>query len=162
MWAPFCEVRWRHYISSSGCGPDCLFVPESLETQVYFLSWDTTFLGKQLKQLYYTLIYPYLSYAVISWGSAYTSHLKMIQVKQNHIIHVLFFATLYGKSTESALLLMNLSDILTVENSFTLQLLKFSHQWHKKQLPSRFDEHLHYASDVKFLPYPLCGKRQLL
>ena len=22
VWEPFCEVRWRHYISSSGCGPD--------------------------------------------------------------------------------------------------------------------------------------------
>ena len=61
---------------------------------------------------------------------------------------MLFFAPLYGKSTESALPLMNLLDILTVENIFTLQLLKFSHQWHKKQLPSIFDEHLHYASDV--------------
>ena len=43
---------------------------------------------------------------------------------------------------------MNLLDILTVENIFTLQLLKFSHQWHKKQLPSIIDEHFHYASDV--------------
>ena len=62
---------------------------------------------------------------------------------------MLFFSTLYGKSTESALPLMNLSDYLTVENIFTLQLLKFSHQWHKKQLSmSIFDEHLQYASDV--------------
>ena len=90
---------------------------------------------QQLKQLYHNLIYPYLSYAVISWSSAYTSHLKKIQVKQNHIIRVLFFATLYGKSTESVLPLMNLLDISTVEKCFSLQLLtrKFSNQWHKKQ-----------------------------
>jgi len=43
---------------------------------------------------------------------------------------------------------MNLLDILTVENIFRLQLLKFSHHWHKKQLPSIFDEYFHYASDV--------------
>ena len=55
---------------------------------------------------------------------------------------------LYGKCTESALPLMNLLDILTVENIFRLQLLKFSHQWNKKQLPSIFDEYFHYASDV--------------
>ena len=84
---------------------------------------------QQLKQLYYNLIYPYLSYAVISWGSAYTSHLKKIQIKQNHIILVLFFATLYGKSTNSALPLMNLLDILTIVYYI-------------------FDEHLQYASDV--------------
>ena len=39
-----------------------------------------------------------------------------------------------------------LLDILTVENIFTFQLLKFSHQWHKKQLPIIFDEHLYYAN----------------
>ena len=103
---------------------------------------------QQLKQLYYNLVYLYLSYAVISWGSAYTSHLKKIQVKQNHIIRVLFFTTLYGKCRESALPLLNLLDILTVENIFKLQLLKFFYQWHKRQLPSIFHEHFHYASDV--------------
>jgi hypothetical protein len=29
-----------------------------------------------LKQLYYTLIYPYLSYVSMSWGSNYSSNLK--------------------------------------------------------------------------------------
>ena len=133
-------ISWKHHIS---------FICSRISRNSgIFLKLRHYISLQQLKQLYYNLIYPYLSYAVISWGSAYTSHLKKIQVKQNHIIRVLFFATLYGKSTESALPLMNLLDILTVENIFTLQLLKFSHQWHKKQLPSIFDEHLHYASDV--------------
>ena len=83
---------------------------------------------KQLGQLYYNLIYPYLSYAIIAWGSASASHLKKIHVKQNRIIRLIFFATLYGKNTDSALPLMNLLDILTVENIFILRLLQFSHQ----------------------------------
>ena len=74
-------------------------------------------------------IYPYLSYAIIAWGSACASHLKKIQVKQNHIVRLMFFATLYGKNTDSALPLHNLLYLLTVENIFTLQLFKFSHQW---------------------------------
>ena len=36
---------------------------------------------KQLKQLHHTLIYPYINYAIISWGSASTSNLNKIQVK---------------------------------------------------------------------------------
>ena len=82
------------------------------------------------------------------WGSAYASHLRKIQVKQNHIVRLMFFVSLYGKNTDSALPLLNLLDLLTVENIFTLQLLKFSHQWHKKQLPNIFDNRLRYASDV--------------
>ena len=94
---------------------------------------------KQLKQLYYNLIYPYLSYAIIAWGSACASYLEKIQTKQNHIMRVIFFATLYGKITDSVLPLLNLLDLLSVENIFTLQLLTFSHKWHKKQLPNLFD-----------------------
>ena len=85
---------------------------------------------------------------MLAWGSACASHLKKIQVKQNHVIRLMFFATLYGENTDSALPLLNLLDLLTVKNIFSLRLLQFSHQWHKKQLPSIFDNHFRYASDV--------------
>ena len=54
----------------------------------------------------------------------------------------------YGQNTDSALPLMNLLDIRTVENIFIFRLLQFSHQWHKKHLPSIFDNYFHYASNV--------------
>ena len=60
----------------------------------------------------------------------------------------MFFATLYGKNTDSALPLLNLLDLLTVENIFKFRSLQFSHQWHKKQLPSIFDNYFRYACDV--------------
>ena len=74
--------------------------------------------------------------------------LKKIQVKQNHVIRLMFFATLYGKNTDSALPLLNLLDLLTVENIFIFHLLQFSHQWHEKKLPSIFDNYFRYARDV--------------
>ena len=43
--------------------------------------------------------------------------------------------------------LLNLLDLLTVENIFIFRLLQFSHQFHKKQLPSIFDNYFRYASD---------------
>ena len=63
-------------------------------------------------------IYPYLSYAILAWGSTCATHLQKIQVKQNHVIRLMFFATLYGKNTDSALPLLNLLDLLTVETIF--------------------------------------------
>ena len=71
----------------------------------------------QLRQIYFNLINPYISYAIVAWGSAYKSNLKKLQVKQNHIARTVFFATLYGKDTESALPMLNLLDILTIENT---------------------------------------------
>ena len=101
----------------------------------------------QLKQIYYSLVYPYLTYAIVAWGSAYRTHLNKIQVKQNHIIRIIFFATLYGKDTESALPLINLLDLLTVDNIFKFQSLKFIHQWSTNQLPSIFDKYFNLAKN---------------
>ena len=44
-----------------------------------------------LKQLYYTLIFPYLSYGSMSWGSNYSSNLKKLTVKQNNCVRSIFF-----------------------------------------------------------------------
>ena len=103
---------------------------------------------QQLKQLYYSLIYPYITYVIVAWGSTYQTHLKKIQIKQNHLIRLIFFATLYGKNTESALPLLNLLDFLTVNNIYRQQTLKFIYQWHIKCLPEVFASYFTYSSDV--------------
>ena len=82
---------------------------------------------RQLKQLYCNLIYPYLSYAIIAWGSAYKTHLKRLQSKQNTVLRLMFFATTSGPYTESALPFLNLLDVLTVNNVYRLHALKFTH-----------------------------------
>ena len=63
---------------------------------------------------------------------------------------VIFFSTLFGKkiNTESALPLLNLLDILTVNHVYELQMLKFMHGWHKQHLPPIFDNCFEYAKDV--------------
>ena len=68
----------------------------------------------QLKQLYYSLVHPYISYAILAWGSGSKTQIKKVQTKQNIVIRTIFFATSHGKNTESALPLLNLLDILSV------------------------------------------------
>lgn len=62
------------------------------------------------------------------WGSAYETQLDNIQIKQNHIARLTFFAKLYSKETDSALPLLNLLEFLTVENIFYLNILEFVHK----------------------------------
>ena len=81
---------------------------------------------KQLKQLYYNLMYPYLSHAIIAWGSACASYLEKIQTKQI-ISCVLFSLPPYMAKIQIALF-----HSLTF---FTLQLLTFFHKCHKKTTP---------------------------
>ena len=102
----------------------------------------------QMNQIYYSLIYPYISYAILAWGSAYKTHIDKIQIKQNHSARLIFFATTYGERTESALPLLNLLDVLTVHNVYRLQILKFITFGIKASCQNCFQIIFRYASDV--------------
>ena len=82
-----------------------------------------------------------------SWESAYKTHLKRLQFKQNIVVRLLtFFATTSGPQTESTLPFLNLLDVLTVNNFYRLHALKFTHSWHKGHQPSLIDNLFQYAS----------------
>ena len=68
---------------------------------------------QQLKQIYYNLIHPYISYSILAWGSVYKTHIKKIQVKQNDTVRLIFYARMFGRETESAKPLLNLLDIIS-------------------------------------------------
>ena len=61
----------------------------------------------QATLLYFNYLSIHINYGIISWGNASMSNLKKIQVKQNHIVRLIFHATLCGKHTESALPFLN-------------------------------------------------------
>ena len=56
--------------------------------------------------------------------------MKKIQVKQNHTVRLIFFARTFGRETESAKPLLNLLNILTVDNIYRLEIMKFSYSLH--------------------------------
>lgn len=67
-------------------------------------------------------------------------YLQNTSSKLNHVVRLIFFATAYGPNTVSALPLMNLLDILTVENVFCFFVLTLTYQWHKGELPDIFQD----------------------
>ena len=93
-------------------------------------------------------IYPYISYSILAWGSVYKTHIKKIQIKQNHTVRLIFFARTFGRETESAKPLLNLKDLLTVDNIYRLEVLQFSHSWHNGLLPEAFDNTFQYARNI--------------
>jgi hypothetical protein len=68
----------------------------------YYVDW------KMLKQLYFTLIYSYFNYGIMSWGNTYASKLTKICTKQNKCIRSIFFA----RSRENASIYYKLDNIL--------------------------------------------------
>ena len=72
---------------------------------------------RTMKQLYYSFIYPYLTYAITSWGSACKTRLNRIRTKKNKCIRSIFFA----HSRENATSYYNLLDILKFDNISNLK-----------------------------------------
>lgn len=77
-----------------------------------------------LKQLYYTLIYPYLTYGLMCWGTAYQTRLNKIKISQNNGIPIIFFASKRESSTPYFTLL----EILRLENIFKLKIGSLVHK----------------------------------
>lgn len=79
-----------------------------------------------LKQLYYTLIYPYLNYTVVVWGKAYThaSNLNKLCSLQNKCIRCMFVAN----SWESSQVFYELLDILKFDNIVKLSTCILTHK----------------------------------
>ena len=59
----------------------------------------------------------------------------------------MFYSKTFGKETESAKPLLNLLDVLTVDNIYRLEILKFAHLWHNGLLPRVFDDIFKYAGN---------------
>ena len=134
-------VSWKYHIS---------FICSQISRNIGIISKLRHYLSiKQLKQIYYNFIYSYIAEALLAWGSTYISSLQKIQVKQNHVARLIFFANILGKDTESGLPLLNLLNVLTVYNIYqSLHVLKFAHLWHKGLLPDVFLNTFQYASEV--------------
>ena len=54
---------------------------------------------KVLIQLYYSLVYPYLSYCVNIWGSTYDAHVKPIEILQKKIVRLITNSSYYAHTT---------------------------------------------------------------
>ena len=82
---------------------------------------------KLFKQLYYTLIYPYLNYGIMSWGGACKTRLKRVQTKQNQCVRCMFFA----HKRENADISYALHEILELNNIYSLKISLFAHKIEK-------------------------------
>ena len=74
------ESKGSFYFSCNSQRNNITYICSSVSRNIGSISKLRHYLSiHQLKQIHYNLIYPYLSYAVIAWGSAYKTHLQKLQ-----------------------------------------------------------------------------------
>ena len=99
-----------------------------------------------LRQLYFSFIYPYITYGIASWGSACKTRLHKIKTKLNKCVRSMFFAD----SRDSAMPYFRLLEILTLENIYKFKVAIFTHKIinNTSNIPTIFKGTLTLASEV--------------
>ena len=99
-----------------------------------------------LRTLYYTLIYPYLIYGLMSWGTTYKTNLNQLSLKINKCIRCIF----YINPREDLNPYYKLLGILKLTNLIKLRILTFLSQIRNKDkdIPDLFIDFFKPVSEI--------------
>ena len=86
--------------------------------------------------LYYSLIYPYLSYGITIWGGTYNSHLNSLIVVQKRCIRNICSVNWYTH-TEPLFKKLN---ILQLNDIYKLQICKYVHAYLMRKEPASLND----------------------
>ena len=130
------DLKWDHHISlikskiAKGIGVICK-ARKVLEI-------------KTLTTLYYSMIYPYLTYCVEVWGNAGQTRLESVLKLQKKVIRIIASAGYYAKSDP----LFHKLDILKITDIYKLSVASFLFKFVKGKLPSIFNDIFIRSSDI--------------
>ena len=91
--------------------------------------------SKILVNLYYTLIYPYLTYSVIAWGNTYDNTTNPIFILQKRALRIITFADFRDPSNPLFIKL----NILKFDDIVKFHTAIFMHDFHHGNLPDTFN-----------------------
>ena len=95
-------------------------------------------------KLYYSLVYPYLTYCNMVWASTYDSRLRRLMILQKRAVRVIAGVP---RCVHSGPLFTNLR-LLKLEQIRTLQIGLFMYRYEHGLLPACFKVFFHLGSDV--------------
>ena len=97
-----------------------------------------------LIMLYYSLIYPFLTYGIQVWGLTYPTYLKPVTTLQKRVVRLMTFSDPRSHSEPllKSLRLLKFSDIIHLE------ILSFVYQWYHKLSPSCFVNYFSPVSSI--------------
>ena len=87
--------------------------------------------------LYYSLIYPFLTYGIQVWGLTYPTYLKPVTTFQKRVVRLMTFSDprSHFEPLLKSLRLLKFSDVIHLE------ILSFVYQWYHKLSPSCFENY---------------------
>ena len=94
--------------------------------------------------LYFSLIYPFLTYGILLWGLTYPTYFKPVVTLQKRILRIMTFSepASHSEPLLKSLNLLKFSDIIHLE------ILSFVYQWSHKITPTCFPDYFKPISSV--------------
>ena len=97
-----------------------------------------------IKQVYYSLVYPYLQYGISVWGNTYKTRLSHLNKLNNKAIRIMTFSHFQAHAPP----LFRDLHILQLSDINYLYLALFMHNYVNKNLPEAFNDYATPASDM--------------
>ena len=120
------HLTWKYHIN---------FVCKQIAKSVGILSRTRFYLSCKTKlMLYYTLIYPYITYCNSAWSSTYVSNLNRIYYLQKRAVRAVTNSD-YRAHTATLFSKLKILDIFQIN---TLDIAKFMFRYHNNLLPPLF------------------------
>ena len=100
--------------------------------------------SRVLHTLYYSLVYPYLTYCNIAWASNYSSRLNRLSILQRRVVRIIAGRSLITNTASRYSILR----ILNIPQINKLQICEFMYRFANKSLPPIFSRYFSKISDT--------------
>ena len=120
------HLNWKHQIQ---------VISKKLSRGLGILSKIRQFVNTEiLTQLYYTLIFPFLTYGILVWGNTYISNLRPLIILQKKAVRIITTSDFYAHSSPlfKKLEIMKVIDLVYYRNAL------FMHDYSNSKLPNAF------------------------
>ena len=111
------------------------YIVKKIKRNIGILCKLRHFVNKEiLVSLYYALIYPFLTYGILSWGCTYETNLKPIFILQKKAVRIITFSA-YDDSSSSLFKELSIIKLFDLVN---LHIAIFMFKFHNNLLPTAF------------------------
>ena len=104
---------------------------------------------KVMKDVYYSLIYSHIIYAIEVWGSTFKTELNKILILQKRALRLMTFSDLYPETPGPSNPIFSKLNMLKVSDIHKYQVLKFVFKSIGMLAPEQFHDSIVKAIDIK-------------
>ena len=121
------NLNWKSHIK---------LIAKKMNRNIGLLSKIRYYVFEKIRvNLYYSLIFPYLTYGIVAWGNTYTSTLNPIVILQKRVIRMITFSD-YNEHTSPLFKKLNICKLSDLAFLYTANCM---HDFAFSKLPSPFD-----------------------